>query len=168
MRCSVQGLSFGHPIFNGDYMGRDIACLEVVEGCCALGAGFLGLGRFMWCQGSRWFGFVVVSTVVRRNHKTNADSHENKNKVRRTSLNFYFLFSPSFLHHLTCKNSGLEPLKAYLTLSHSRQCYLFRPLLRAVFLDAADFDALLDSFGSTALLLSSSSSMASSSSSSPF
>ena len=50
--------------------------------------GFLALGRFMWYQGSRWFGFVVVSTVVRRDHKTNADSHENKNKVRRTSLNF--------------------------------------------------------------------------------
>ena len=80
--------------------------------------GFLRLGYFMLYQGSRWFGLVVVSTIVRRSHKTNADSHENKNKVKEDFFEFLLLFSPSFfLHYLICKNSDPEPLKAYLTLS---------------------------------------------------
>ena len=52
--------------------------------------GFLGLGCSMWYQGSRCFGPVVVSTVVRRSHKTNANSRENKNKVNENVVKFLF------------------------------------------------------------------------------
>ena len=80
--------------------------------------GFLGLRRFMWYQESRWFGLVVVSTIVRRSHKTNADSHENKNKVKEDFFECLLLFSTSFfLFYLICKISGPEPLKTYLNLS---------------------------------------------------
>ena len=79
--------------------------------------GFLRLGCFMRYQGSHLFGLVVVSTIVRRSHQTNADSHENKNKVKEDLFEFLLLFSPSFfLHYSICKNSDPEPLKAYLTL----------------------------------------------------